>query len=110
MAATSPTVSPAARSEVRPWADKYDASSGLQCYVLSFLGLAPALEDVVTARRHAKFLAPPKSSSSSTPAGRPEARLATIFAIFRYFCYNKYDTSAFDFDFAPKNTTRNRAP
>jgi len=35
------------------------ARSGLPCYVLSFLGLAPALEDLVAARRHATILASP---------------------------------------------------
>lgn len=62
MAATSPTVSQAARNEVRPWADNYDARSGLQCYVLSFLAFAPTLEDAVAARRHAKFRAPPSQA------------------------------------------------
>jgi len=87
MAATSPTVSQAARNEVRPWADNYDARSGLQCYVLSFLAFAPTLEDAVAARRHAKFRAP-QVKLIEHAAGRPEARLAAIFAICLHGCYN----------------------
>lgn len=81
----------------------------LQCYVPSFLGLAPALEDLVASKRHAIFLSSQvKLVEHASRQGGSEAAL--IFTTVLPFCYNKSDDMAFDLDSVPKNTTRNRAP